>query len=131
MGSLQGWGEMVAWGSWVVCSLEPPHAPDQTQEFRRAWHSPSTCTLRKGPLSPSDLLLPCLPGSVPPLSILELQISGAALPHPVPRTALEAQARCANSAAVPRAECSTARFSWKSLVICSKNRKHWGCRCTF
>ena len=34
VGPLQGGGEMVAWGSWIVCSLEPPHAPDRTQEFR-------------------------------------------------------------------------------------------------
>lgn len=32
--------------------------------------------------------------------------------------ALEAQARCANSAAVPGGKRSTACFSWKSLVIC-------------
>lgn len=37
---------------------------------------------------------------------------------PVLPCALEAQARCANSAAVPRAEQSTTCFSWKSLVIC-------------
>ena len=89
-----------------------------SQGFRPAWEQPIHVHPPKGSSEPHRSSASLFPRQRPASECPRAATFRVALPHPVPGYHSQSTARCANSAAVPGAERSTACFSWKSLVIC-------------